>query len=347
MKNILLLCLGLLFLSAQQADRKTSNHVDADPLFDVEEALELTLKTDIDALFKDRGDVRDYHPAHVRYKNSAGEMVEVPLKVKVRGNYRRKGGVCKIPPIRLNFAKTTAEGSIFEGQDKIKLVTHCQRNPPKYAQYLLQEYLIYRVYNQVSDYSFKTRLVKIRYEDESGKWKPMDTYAFIIEDQGKMAERLGGKIKEGYMVHPTDCHAYQTTLMSVFAYLMGNTDWSIVQQHNVKLLDREGEMIVPIPYDFDWSGMVNAPYAIPNPAIFENLPNVRTRIYRGFEREESLFVQVFETFKQHKEAIYAIYNDFGPLDKNQKKLSIKYLDSFYKTINDPKLARKNIINRAR
>ena len=345
MKKVLLLFLGVILLSAQsQPDKPLKSKSD---LFTSDETLEMVIKTDIGGLFKDRGEERDYHPAEIIYKDGDSEEVNVPLKVKVRGNFRRKGGICRIPPIRLNFAKATSGGTIFEGEDKIKLVTHCQKNSPKYAQYLLQEYLVYRIYNLVSEYSFKVRLVKIRYEDSAGKWKPMDTYAFMIEDEDMMAERLGGTIKEQVMVHPTGADEFQTTLMAVFAYCVGNTDWSIPQLHNVKLLLRENQPLIPIPYDFDWCGIVNAPYAIPNPAIFDDLPNVRTRRYRGFERDEEVFQDVFKVFNEKKEEIYALYKNCDGMLNSQKKLSTKYLDDFYKTINTPKLVKRNIYNRAR
>jgi len=316
-------------------------------IFDTNEALEFVLRTDINTLFRDREDERDYHPGSIIYKSESGEQIEVPLKLRVRGNYRRKSGVCRIPPIRLNFAEETCKGSIFEGQDKLKLVTHCQKSS-KYTQYLLQEFLAYRIYNLVSDYSFKVRLVKIRYEDEAGKWKPLDSYAFIIEDEDIMSQRLKGQIKDQKNMHPLagGFDDYQTNLLSVFEYSIGNTDWSIPGLHNVKLLEfDDGKSIIPIPYDFDWCGMVNAPYAVPNEIL--GLPDVRTRLYRGYKADEAVLQQVFNKFIEKKDEVFDLYQSCQALSKSHRKSSISYLEAFYRTIESPKLAKQNILQEAR
>lgn len=350
MKKILLFFIGIFLLISLSAQTETEveNPIISIPLFQTDEALEVVLRTDINTLFRDREDERSYHPGTITYKNSEGEDVEIPLKLRVRGNFRRKSGVCRIPPIRLNFARETSKGTIFEGQDKLKLVTHCQKSPVKYMQYLLQEYLVYRMFNLVSDYGFKVRLLKIKYEDEAGKWKTMDSYAFIIEDEDAMAKRFETTINEQKGQHPLAkrFNIYSTTLLSVFEFCIGNTDWSVPGLHNVKLLDHgPGKDIIPVPYDFDWCGMVNAPYAVPNEIL--GLPNVKTRLYRGYEREPEVFEKVFTKFKENKDAIYALYEECPGMIKAQKKQSKVYLDSFFRIIEDPKLSKRNIVNVAR
>lgn len=350
MRNFFLLFLSVLLISAQaqESDSLLTVSKSAPPLFETDDALEIVLKTDINTLFKDREDERSYHPGTITYTSDTGEKVEVPLKLRVRGNFRRKSGVCRIPPIRLNFASATSKGTIFDGQDKLKLVTHCQKTPAKYSQYLLQEYLAYRMYNLVSDYSFKVRLVKIVYEDEAGKWKPMDTYAFIIEDEDALASRYDRVIKDQKNLHPASpaFDAYNTTLLSVFEYAIGNTDWSIPGLHNVKLLEGEKtDKLIAVPYDFDWCGIVNAPYAVPNEIL--GLSDVKTRLYRGYEREEVLFTEVFAKFTEKKEEIFALYENCPGLMKSQIKLSHNYLSTFYRIIENPKISNRNIISAAR
>jgi len=349
-KKILLFFIGISLLSGLSAQTaiEIDSSITAASLFQTEDALEVVLRTDINTLFRDREDERSYHPGTIMYKNTSGEDIEVPLKLRVRGNFRRKSGVCRIPPIRLNFARETSKGTIFQGQDKLKLVTHFQKAPVKYMQYLLQEYLVYKMFNLVSDYGFKVRLLKITYEDEAGKWKPMDSYAFIIEDEDAMAKRYETTINEKKGHHPLAkrFNVHSTTLLSVFEYCIGNTDWSVPGLHNVKLLDKGPEKdIIPVPYDFDWCGMVNAPYAVPNEIL--GLPNVRTRLYRGYERDPEVFDEVFAKFRDNKEAIYALYETCPGLIKQQKKQSKNYLDGFYRIIENPKLSKLNIKNAAR
>lgn len=315
------------------------------PLFASEEMLEVRLVTDFEELFDDRGEERSYHKANIYWRNPNGEEVGLPLKVMVRGNFRRKKENCRFPPIRLNFDKDSLEGTLFAGQNKLKLVTHCQVREV-YEQYNLEEYLVYKMFNELSPYSFSVRLMRIQYEDEKGEEDPIIKYGFIIEDDDLMAERLGGRIQKVAGMNPRKLDPQQEVLLSMFAYMIGNTDWSIPNLHNVKLLERAPiDPYIAIPYDFDWCGLISVPYARPNPML--GIQSVKTRVYRGVCQQEGYYMQAVERFKEEKADIYQLFETLPGLEPKIRKKALKYLDGFYKIINDEKELRRNIISQCR
>ncbi|NGP77393.1 hypothetical protein G3570_12165 [Balneolaceae bacterium YR4-1] len=348
-KLIVLLC----FLSATfSPEIKAQENEAADssysyPLFESDEALEITMEMDMRRVLRDRGDETDYHPLLVTWNSEDGEVRQVEARVKVRGNFRRQRENCRFPPLRMRFEKETVEGTVFEGQKKLKLVTHCQTRRSQYQQYVLQEYLIYRAYSLLTDKSFRVRLVKVTYVDSEKRDEPFTRYNFILEDEDKMAERLGGRIVEVENVHPDVTDYDLSNRLAIFQYMMGNTDWSIPALHNIKLvLPIGGQTPYAIPYDFDWSGIINTRYAEPNPIL--NIRTVRQRLFRGFCRSPEVFRAEFSFFNRHKSAIYALYRDLTPpLEQDEFEQATEYLDDFYAIINDPDEAEDEIIDECR
>lgn len=315
-------------------------------LFGPAEPLKITIKAELKRLFKDVGDERSYHPATLIYEANEGTSVSVAAELRTRGHFRRQRNVCNLPPIRLKFDQELAAGSLFEGQKKIKLVTVCQYKKDQYEQNLLLEYLIYRTYNILTDSSFRVRLAHITFVDSNDDLDTLHRYSFFIEDEDRMAERLGGRILEINNVHPLKTALFSTARMSVFQYMIGNTDWSITSLHNIRLVGPNG--VVPpvaVPYDFDWSGCVSAPYAKPNPQL--GLTTVEARLYRGFCRTREEFEQVFVEFRAKKEAIYALYEQCEMLDDKYRERVLKYYDDFYEIINSEKKIELEILGACR
>jgi hypothetical protein len=234
-------------------------------LFSPETLLEFTLKADFDQLDDDREQEVEERPGTVLWRTPGGEEVSIPMKVQTRGIFRLKKSTCSFPPLRLNFADTAAVGTVFEGQDKIKLVAHC-RDRDSYEQNLLEEFLAYRIYNVLTPVGFQVQLARITYVDTSGKDDPVTRLAFLIEDEDAMAERVEGMMLEVASAPAEHFRQDQAGLMYVYQYAIGNTDWSMTHFHNVKVM-RIGTDYFPIPYDFDFSGLVDAPYAGPNEAV--------------------------------------------------------------------------------
>jgi hypothetical protein len=120
--------------------------------------------------------------------------------------------------------------------------------------------------------------------------------------------------------------------------MIGNTDWWIGNHHNVKLLTVESMMPIPVPYDFDITGVVNTNYATVDERL--GLSSVRERLFRGYCRMPGEYEDVLEIFKEKKEEIYEIYRSCEVLDEKQLKGTLAYYDQFYNIINDPKQVHK-------
>jgi hypothetical protein len=321
-------------IAADSAKTKTER------LFRSDEVLQVKLLADFRALQKDRNDDADYHQALMIYVDESGDSVEVPLKVKARGNFRRKSSNCSLPPLMLNFPEKKVKGTLFKNQDKLKLVTRCRD-----AGYIVQEYIVYKMYNLITDYSFKARMAMITYEDSSGKRKTETSPGFVIEDEEALAKRHNMTVREKEVetkTYLTDQLGMCT--MVVFQYMIGNTDWSVPYQHNIKLLNQASGLPVPVAYDFDHAGIVEASYAAPAPEL--SLRSTRERLYRGLGYSEEIFAQVFEKFNRAKPDIYALYEGNPHLNEAYKKRTLKYLDDFYELINNPNRARSVFMSKS-
>ena len=318
------------------------DEVSGETLFDAEYPLKLTLEADLKPILKDTDDERPYRPARLWYLDEQGDTLSFDIGVKTRGHYRRIYLDCNVPPLRLNFKKKAVKNTVFAGQDKLKLVTHCRDKNKAYQEFTLKEYLAYKIYNLITDNSFRVRLVRMTYVDTEGKRKPVTKYGFLIEDEDRLAERLGGRILKSGVIHQEATNKELATLLAVFQYMIGNTDWSVPGRHNIKFVF-VGPMLPPlaVPYDFDFAGLIHAPYAKPDPRL--QISSVRERLYRGYCRTEGEFQAAFVPFNEQKEAIYALFRDFEYLDEKAAERSLKYLDDFYETINKPKGVKREFL----
>jgi len=315
------------------------------PLFGSLEPLVMTLRTDIDWLRDERSDEEEVEGT-VTLTGPDGAAVELPVQVRTRGIFRREKRNCNFPPLRLNFPTKQMEGSAFEGQDKLKLVTPCHDSRDSFQQYVLQEYLVYRVYQLLTPASFRVRLVEITYEDINGEYDTRTKTAFLIEDEEDMAARNRGRYEEWERFHPYSMDDYQAGLFSLFQYMIGNTDWSSYQFHNTKLIRTEEDArYFVVPYDFDFSGAVNARYAGPDPSL--PIRNVRQRLYRGFCRPNLDHDAVIARFNEVREDIWALYQAQEGLEEDQLERILEYYEEFYETINDPGRFERNVIRACR
>jgi hypothetical protein len=347
LRRITLLCVLLsawigIFAQEEAANKPAGPVV---PLFQSEEVIKLTIKTELRNLLKDRREKRDYHKGLLIYEDK-GAIDSVSVKLRVRGNFRRKKATCAFPPIRLKFDSAQVVHTLFEDQDKVKLVTHCQSRKPEYQQFLFKEYLIYKMYNQLTDSSFRVRLMEITYIDTGNKPDTLHRYGFVIEDEEHLAERLGGRIIKIPNIHPDNTDKKLVNTLSVFQYMIGNTDFSIPGLHNVKILmTQPGRPPLAVPYDFDWSGLVKAPYAKPNESL--GITSVRVRLFRGFCRTEAEFEETFQIFRRQRDAIWALFENQENLDPKVREDCLAYLEDFYDTINDPKRVDREFLQRCR
>ncbi len=301
-------------------------------LFESDEILEISLKGDFNKLFKNITGELQYFDFSISYADSMGNQIPKSLRVRTRGHFRREMKICDYPPLLLNFSKEDVENTIFQNQDKLKLVMPCQGE-----KYVLREFYAYKLYNLFTPYSFKVRLVRLTIQDESEKSKEFEPLlAFIIEEEVQMTQRNHMNSLDKDLINPERIGPDDFQRMAVFQFLIGNTDWSIQYRQNIKLM-RGPELGNPVavPYDFDHSGIVHAPYALPAPELL--LSSVTDRRYRGYCVESiQHFKKTFLEFISQREAVYSLYSESVMLDKNYVKSTIKFLDEFYEIINNPK-----------
>jgi hypothetical protein len=280
----------------------------------------------------------------VGYMGPGDTPVWLPVKVKTRGNYRLVQGVCEFPPLRLDFRARHLRGTIFDGQNKLKMVTHCQPDP-EYQQFVVQEYLAYRLYEILTPKSIRARLAKVTYVDASETYERITRYAFLIEDFDDVAIRLGMLEVEYKGFHALLADEFEMGVLDVFQFMIGNTDWSTILNQNVRfLLDAEGNTTV-VPFDFDWAGVVNSPYVYPAPDI--PIENVRERYYMGVCRDTDHLTPVFEYFVAKKDEIYALYRNERALAQEQRERVLAYFDEFYEIITNEDLAHRHIRGRCK
>ena len=318
-------------------------------LFESKEILEINLETNFEKLFSDIDERRFYHPAKISYVNEKDSIISLDIEIKTRGNFRRDSDYCNFPPIKLKFdkKKKKRKKTIFAKETKLKLVTHCQNDSSEYEQYLLAEYLLYRVYNILTNKSYRVRLAKIMYIDTDDttqqKSKTITHYGFFIESSKKMAKRNDAKVLKKPYLEQNQLNYDGITLLSVFQYMIANADWSVWYLHNITLIsDKSKHPPSPVPYDFDFSGIINASYAEPI-SIFE-LDSIRQRLHLGYCNDTIQLDYIFSIFNEKRTEIYELYNNFPLLKNKYKKQTLDFFDEFYNIINNKKMIEKEFLS---
>ena len=316
------------------------------PLFKSEALLDVTFTTNIKALKRDRSNGAPWRAATLSYADTSvtGGRRVVPVRARTRGIWRLKN--CDFPPVRLNFANKDAKGSLFRDLDEPKLVGYC-KGMNNYEQYVLQEYQLYRIYRLLTPVSHRVRLLRMTYVDSASAKVDATKYAFLVEDPAHVALTAGGKIINVLGATSDDLDGEHATLAYLFQYMIGNTDFSFGGLHNAELLALPTGVNLPIAYDFDFAGAIDASYATPDTSL--RITRVRDRQYRGFCQQNSLVPKVLQLFRDKKAAIYALYSDeIGALMAPRTvKETLEYFDAFYATIADPKEIHRRVLSDCR
>lgn len=327
------------FLAGQVAG---STPPDSTDFFASDEMLHIRIQVDLDSLLKDVSDTPDYHPARL-YLLEAGIPVDsFSVKIRTRGNFRRKPENCNFPPLLLNFRKQEVFNSIFHGQDKLKLVTHCRSDIPEFLQYVRQEYLIYRGYNILTPYSFRVRYARLEYVDTSDPQPVLNSAGFFIEWDENMAARNGSVLypEPEISIDSIDKESYY--LMSVFQYMINNNDWIVEIKKNVELLTFESsKRVIPVPYDFDWAAMTGTPYRVDAAIEHDQMESyIIPRSYRSRCMDSETLQKIVACFREKKKQLYDLFLTDGEINITTMQKSLYMLNSFYEVINRKSLARK-------
>ncbi len=341
-KSKTLLLLFCLF-AAISASSQNYNRGNAIPLFSEHEMLNIAIIADFQTILKDIGDERTEHPGILQYISREDTLL-LDVKIMTRGNFRRNPENCGFPPLRINFKKKQVANTIFDGLDKVKLVTHCRPKARVFQDYVLEEYLIYRVFNILTDTSFRVRPFKVEYIDIPSGKRSQESYAFFIEPDKAMEERLNLTETEEKYILQDSTQVFHISRLAIFQYMIGNTDWAVTTLQNIKLF-RPDSLSRPyaIPYDFDWCGAINTVYARPLPKF--EIESVTDRLFRGYCRRMDDFKSNFEYFKEKKDEIYGLYENYELLNKRRRRTVLKYYDDFFKTIENDRRIETEFLNK--
>lgn len=301
-------------------------------LFSSTEPIELVLQMDMQKVLNDKSEDPEYVPAKLIYKHDANKIRVFNIKIKARGQTRRISDICEFPPLKINFEKESTKNTVFDGQDKIKMMTHC-RESDTYQNYTLLEYLSYKTYNVITDYSYQVRMVNVVYQDIRQDYPDIHKIGFVIEDDDLLAKRVGGTITDERIWSPDSCNQDAFDTFSFFQFMIGNTDWWIHTRHNVDIINLKNKDLIPIPFDFDGAGIINTPYAAPSPQL--PITNVRDRFFKGSCRTSIDYKNVINLYNLKRTSILSALEEAEFIDNNSKKATMKYIESFYKIINDP------------
>ena len=309
----------------------------AQGLFRKQDPLEITITTGLSKLINDRDSTdRVLHPADLVYKDSSGVAVKVPITLRTRGHFRRQFRNCDFPPLKVEMTKVAANNTLFEGNRTLKLASSCRPSKPEYEDYILQEAALYRMYMAITPWSYRVRLAHITYLDSSGKAKPVRSLAFFVEDDSELAERRNAKKFDVQGARFDDVEPEKWGYTQLFQYMVGNTDWSLGALHNITLLKDTTGLVHAVPYDFDWSGTVNARYAFPDKSLPIRL--VRERLWRGDCRTAEQLAPSIAHFQSRRAALDSAATGIDALSPAAKERMQKYFAEFWTLIENPKRA---------
>jgi hypothetical protein len=274
----------------------------------------------------------------------------LPISLAVRSTTRRQSDVCQFPPLKVQFPSPPPPNSLFAGQKSLKLVTHC-RSSESFQQYVLLEYATYRMLNVLSPVSFRVRLASIDYTDESGR-PIVSRYGFFIEDLRDVAKRNGmqqANLPE--LIPVTALEPQHAALYAMFQDMIANHDWSMRAGPKGKKCCHNAEMIapakgvaanvIPIPYDFDFSGLVNTPYATPPDAL--HISSVRQRQYRGYCIHNAQAIAVAAAMRQERPAMLQVLDSTPGLEPKTIQNATAYLDGFFNMIASYQAVQQNVL----
>jgi hypothetical protein len=330
------------------------------PLFATHEPLVLRVEAPLDSIFRERSqDPKEFDGKVILLQDGREQPLDV--EIRTRGLARLRRDVCAFPPLRLDFPRNDRglAASVFAGQNRLKLVDHCQ-DAGEYEQVVLMEYLAYRAANVVlGEKSFRVRLARVSYVNTQEPEDTLTKPAFIIENQEMLAARNGVRMVTVSVVPPDAVDLGYLALVELFEYFVGNPDWSAFGKgpneeeccHNTQPIgDQARGPIYPVPYDFDVTGIVNPRHAdrvfVPEERGL-GITRVRQRVYRGICLSQPQLPAAIALFNEKKDAIYALYRQHAGLGEGPLERTLEYLDEFYRTINDPRAVNREIVQKCR
>lgn len=314
-------------------------------LFEDEELIEISLRFDLSTYFRTKPK-EDYLKANITFHSGKTDSINKDIRLRTRGEFRNQ--YCLFPPIELNFKKVDFGYTDLNKISKIKMVPQCSSGSEN-GNYVLREYLIYKLFNVLTDTSFRVRLLTINYIDTKKKRKPIRQYGFFIEPVEMLTARTNSIQINSLTLTQKSIVPKEMDRLAIFNYMIGNYDWSLPGQHNVKVIKplvfETIQLGIAIPYDFDWTGLVDASYAVP--AEIVGTQSVRERIFVGICRSKEVYQNDLEIFLKKKEEFYRVINEFPYLNQREKRDMTVYLDGFFNQLVGRREIFDNLLNRCK
>lgn len=307
-------------------------------LMQQDSVVDIFLTLDWKELEKKKRD-KAYFPAKLRFTTKSNDLFSMDLKVRTRGHMRLD--ICSFPPLKLKFDKTDLANRSLSPHNEIDLVNHCHTGD-MYNQFILREYLAYKLYQEISPYSYHTQLVKIYYQNLDGSPAHDPAIAFLVENTEELADRIGGRKNKTSVMSKNALDSESMLKVCLFQYMIGNTDWFIQNRHNLEFVAIPGHsLLITVPYDFDYSGLVSAPYAAHHESI--DLPSVSLRYYQGKCAPEEEVIKVLNIFKEKKEILLKMHTQIPGMEDYSIKHVQGYLEDFFTIIENPKKTENHIL----
>ena len=295
-------------------------------LMHYKEVLDVTLEADFDYLKNNRRD-EEYYPAHITFKDEKGKKQAWNIKVKLRGAFRRIH-CAEMPPLKLNFKKSDLRAEGLADFDDLKLVSYCMGGEDAARDALMREYLAYKLFNAISDYSFRVQLLRITYKDADTGIRTLQ-WAFLIEDAAQLKDRTDTKKTDESKAYNLPADRFDreyVKMVAVFEYMIGNTDWNLGSGKNLKFLERNGK-IITVPYDFDFTAFVNAPYFGPDSNY--GLTSRQQRAFIGFPEDIDDLHNAIYSITGKRLVLEDIIKNFNLLPWSSRKDMLDYLASYF------------------
>lgn len=315
---------GLLMSAAPEPSMTTRTQQSFFDRLVTPEITRFTLTFDIDGL-SDMKRSDEYFPATFSHN---GEKWDA--EIKVRGRYRRR--VCDFPPLKLKLNKDMLEAAGLQRHNKFKLVTHCSDNFDN-DDNVLREHMAYELYNLMTGEGYRTQLVEVTYR-HAYTGESVKRYGILIEDTDEMAQANGGEECDDCFNIDADRYEEGTReQVAMFQYMIGNSDYGIRTPRNTKHVQQQaGGAFKVVPYDFDFSGLVNAEYAIPNPNYQQE--SITDRVFVWEYNQAPQLDATIQQFLAKEDAAISLVENFPNLTKRSKREITKYLGEFFDSLRD-------------
>ncbi|MBN2597522.1 MAG: hypothetical protein JXR82_12115 [Marinifilaceae bacterium] len=344
-KAIIILLLFLCLVPVSAISKKDRDSLLKLPLFKNEKLLEFELKTNLSSLLNDISEDRKYHKSELQLIENDKQIGDrIDVEVMTRGNFRRRKQNCDFPPLRFKLPVERMVGTEFEGQSKLKYVSHCQSFEDGFEQNTIKEYLIYKMYNLIDEHSYRVRLSQISFIDSITN-DTIRKFGFFLEDKNDVATRNGKIILQFKNMKQYNMLRKNIVMLSLFQLMIGNSDWNVERLHNIDIVSVDEQSIpIAIPFDFDWSGIINHTYFTLDPNIASDAKY--KRLYKGYRWSDEELNAAFTDFNELKEAFLELISQCEYLNEENRHGLTDYILKFYELIGSKKDVKDVILKNA-